>query len=138
MIDPLEAAIQFLLARTELSALSSRIADRHQYDNGWTQGQSGIVVIQDGGIPDIYVDVHNVRLEIQCYASSRASASDLDLSLLTISRTYAREAVSTDNGTALVHTFLPDSGASFIPDRDLNMERVLRFWRVQVSEEAVT
>lgn len=134
MIDPLEAFIQFLRDRSELNALGDRIADRQQYGNGWAKGDSAIVAILDGGTPDWYVEKHDVRLEVQCYADKRPDAADLDLSLLTISRTYGRVTVETENGTALLYSFLPDSGASFLPDPDVKMERVLRFWRVQVSE----
>lgn len=137
IIDPLEAAINFLRTRTELNALGDRIADRQQYGSGWTQGESAIVVIQDGGTPDWYVEKHDVRLEVQCYADERADAADLDLSLLAISRSYARVTVTTGKGSALVYSFLPDSGMSYLPDTDVHMERVLRFWRVQVSEGSV-
>lgn len=139
MIDPLEAAIKFLRTRTELNALGDRIADRHQYglEGGWTQGDSSIVVILDGGTPDWYVEKHDIRLEVQCYARERADASDMDLSLLAISRAYERVTVTTSKGNALVYSFLPDSGPSILPDVDVDMERVLRFWRIQVSEGTV-
>lgn len=137
MIDPLEAAIKFLLGRAELSGLSSRIANKHKYGEEWTTAQSSIIVILDDSDPDHYVPKHNTRLEVWCLAETDAAAMDLWMTLLTISRSAERKTVSTSQGDALVYSFLPESGPSYAPDEDLaklKIGRVLSFWNIQVNE----
>lgn len=138
MIDPLEAAIQFLLSRSELAGLDSRIASKHKYGEEWTTEQSSLVVILDDSDPNWYVQVHDVRLEVWSLAANDAAAMDLWMTLVSLSRNVARVAVTTSQGDALVYSFLPESGPSYLPDKDLDMmKRVLSFWRIQVSEVAV-
>ncbi len=140
MIDPLEAAIKFLLARSELSGLSSRIANKHKYGEEWTTAQSSMVVILDDSDPNHYVPVHDTRLEIWCLAETDVAAMDLWMTLVGISRTRERVTVVTSQGTALVYSFLPESGPSYLPMPETELEmikRVLSFWRVQVAETAV-
>jgi hypothetical protein len=137
MIDPLEAGIKFLLGRAELAGLSSRIANKHKYGEEWTTAQSSIIVILDDSDPDHYVPKHNARLEVWCLAETDAAAMDLWMTLVAISRDATREVVSTSNGSALVYSFLPESGPSYAPDEDLaklKIVRVLSFWNIQVNE----
>ena len=140
MIDPLEAAVKFLLGRSELSGLSSRIANKHKYGEEWTTDQSSIVVILDDSDPDHYVPKQDVRLEVWCLAGTDAAAMDLWMTLVAISRANERVVVTTSQGTALVYSFLPESGPSYLPMPEPELEmirRVLSFWRVQVAEDAV-
>ena len=135
MIDPLEAAIKVLMRRAELSALAGRIANKHRYNDAWTTAQAGLVVVLDDSDPDWYVPKLSVRLEMQCFGADDAAAMDTWMRLVEISRTLSREAVLTSQGEALVYSFLPESGPSYLPDPELTMlSRVLSFWRVQVSE----
>lgn len=136
MIDPLEAAIKFLTARTELSGLGGRIASKHKYGEEWATSQSSLVVILDDSNPNLYVQMHDVRLEVWCLASTDSAAMDIWMSLQTIFRTKERLVVSTSGGDALVYSFVPESGPSYLPDKELDvMKRVLSFWRIQVSEQ---
>lgn len=141
MIDPLEAAIKFLLARSELSGLSSRIASKHKYGEEWTTAQTSLVVVLDDSDPNHYVAVHDVRLELSCLAATDEAAMNLWMTLVGLSREKERVTVTTSLGNALVYSFLPESGPSYIPmpEDELRMlKRVLSFWRIQVSEVPVS
>lgn len=139
MIDPLEAAIQFMLGRAELADLNGRIAAKHKYGEAWKTSESGLVVVQDDSMPSHYVPIQDLRLEVQCYAASDANAMDTWLSLVEIARNCSRVAVLTSKGDALVYSFLQESGPSYVPDKDLTtMKRFLGFWRVQVGETSVS
>lgn len=140
MIDPLEAAIKFLLGRAELSGLSSRIANKHKYGEEWTLDQSSIVVILDDSEPNHYIEVHDTRLEVWCLAETDTAAMDTWMTLVGLSRNQERVTVTTSQGDALVYSFLPESGPSYLPmpEEELSdIRRVLSFWRIQVSEVAV-
>lgn len=135
MIDPLEAAIQFLLSRSELASLNRRISLRHKYGEEWTTDQASLVVRLDDSDPDHYVQWQTVRLEVWCLADNDAEAMRLWMTLMGLSRSVERVAVTTSQGDALVYSFLPESGPSYLPDPELDMmRRVLSFWQIQVSE----
>lgn len=139
MIDPLEAAIKFLLERAELADLNRRIASKHRYGEDWTTVQSSLVVILDDSDPNHYVPIQDVRLEVQSYAADDATAMDTWLKLVEISRACNRVAVLTSKGDALVYSFLQESGPSYLPDKDLDkLKRIISFWRVQVGEASVS
>jgi len=138
MIDPLEAAIQFLLSRTELAGLENRIASKHKYGEEWNSSQASLVVILDDSNPNLYVQMHEVRLEVWCLAATDAAAMELWLTLTGLSRTVERVPVVTSQGNALVFSFKPESGPSYLPEKELEMmKRVLSFWRIMVAEVAV-
>lgn len=138
MIDPLEAGIQFFLGRSELSTLSGRIASKYKYGEEWSTSDASLVVILDDSDPNWYVRKQDIRLELWCLADTDAAAMDVWLDLMTISRNAGRVVVTTSQGNALVYSFLPESGPSYLPDKDLSMmKRILSFWRLQVSEESV-
>ena len=139
MIDPLEAAIKFLTSRVELTGLSGRISSKHKYGEAWTTSQSSLILILDDSDPNWYVPIHDVRLEVWCVAADDATAMDLWMTLVGISREGARIPVTTSKGTALVYSFLPESGPSYMPIEDLDaMKRVLSFWRLRVCEVPVS
>ena len=138
MIDPLEAAIQFLLGCNELSGLSSRIANKHKYGETWTPAQASLIVILDDSDPNWDIQMQDVRLEVWCMAPNDAAAMDTWMILQGLARTTDRVIATTSQGDALVYSFLPESGPSYLPDEELNMmSRVLSFWRIQVCELAV-
>jgi hypothetical protein len=138
MIDPLEAAVKFLLAQNQLSSLDNRIASKHRYGEEWTADQASLVVVLDDSSPDLYVQKHDVRLEVSSYAADDATAMDTWMALIEISRNVERVVITTSNGNALVYSFKPESGPSYLPDKDLEtMKRIMSFWRIQVSEVAV-
>ena len=140
MIDPLETAIKFLLGRAELDGLGERIASKHKYGEEWTVGEASMIVILDDSDPNWYVQKQDVRLEIWSLAETDAAAMDLWMTLVGLSRNETRVTVVTSQGNALVYSFLPESGPSYLPmpETELNMiKRVLSFWRIQVSESLV-
>lgn len=137
MIDPLEAAIKFLLSRSELASLNRRIAPKHRYGEEWTTDQASLIVILDDSDPDHYVRKQDVRLEVWSLAETDAEAMNTWMTLVGLSRSVARTEVITSLGTALVYSFLPESGPSYLPmpEKELQMiKRVLSFWKIQVSE----
>ena len=141
MIDPLEAAIKFLLGRAELSGLSNRIASKHKYGEDWTVDQSYLIVILDDSDPNWYVQKQDVRLEVWSLAKTDEAAMELWMTLVGLSRNVTLVTVSTSQGNALVYSFLQESGPSYLPmpETELNMiKRVLSFWRIQVSESSVS
>lgn len=139
MIDPVEAAIKFLLGRSELASLAGRIAIKHKYGEEWTTDQASLVVMLDDSTPNHYVQVQDLRLEIWSLAADDPTAMDLWMTLVGLSRNVERSVVTTSKGAALVYSFLPESGPSYLPDKvDLvMMKRVISFWRIQVSEAVV-
>lgn len=140
MTDPLETAIKFLLGRTELDGLGERIASKHKYGEEWTVDQASMIVILDDSDPNWYVQKQDVRLEVWILAETDAAAMDLWMTLVGLSRNVTRVTVVTSQGNALVYSFLPESGPSYLPmpETELNMiKRVLSFWRIQVSESLV-
>ncbi len=137
MIDPLEAAVKFLLGRAELASLGSRIVSKHKYGLEWTTDQASLILILDDSDPNHYVQMQDVRLEVWSLAADDEMAMDIWMTLVGLSRNVERSAVITSKGTALVYSFLPESGPSYlpVPDSELSMmKRVLSFWRIQVSE----
>lgn len=141
MIDPLEVAIKLLLSRAELSGLSNRIASKHKYGESWQTNQSSLIVVLDDSEPNYYIDVQDVRLEVWCLAETDEAAMNLWMILVNLSRNVERTVVTTSLGNALVYWFLPESGPSYspMPEEELQMiKRVLCFWRIQVSEVPVT
>jgi hypothetical protein len=138
MIDPLEAAIQFLLGRASLTALvATRIANRHRYGVSWQADESSLIVKLDDTLPIYDYSMHEVRLELQARAANLDAAMSVWMALLTLSRTAGRVAVATSQGNALVYTFLPESSLSTPRDVDLDMAMVMGFWRLRVSESGV-
>jgi len=142
MIDPLEAAVKFLLGRAELSSLGNRISSKHRYGEQWTTAdpaQASLVIVLDDSDPDLYVQKHDIRLEVSSYAGDDATAMDTWMTLVGLSRTVERTVVATSKGNALVYSFKPESGPSYLPDKELDMlKRVMSFWRIQVSEVPIT
>jgi hypothetical protein len=138
MIDPLEAAIKFLLARSSLTALvSTRIAARHRYGVSWAAEANSLVVRLDDDLPIYDYPVRESRLELRIRANDLDKAMDIWLGLLEISRSAERVAVVTSKGNALVYSFLPDSSLSTPLDVELQMPMVMGFWRIRVAENAV-
>jgi len=118
--------------------LSNRIASKHKYGEDWSTAQSSLIVILDDSEPNWDLQVHDVRLEVQSYAADDATAMDTWMALVALSRDATRELVTTSKGDALVYSFLPESGPSYFPDKDLDMmKRILSFWRIQVYEAPV-
>jgi hypothetical protein len=135
-IDPLEAIITWLEAN--LSGVSGRVAAKHRYGEGWTEGQTGVSVHMDGGTPDLYVNVAPVRLEVRIYATDQVDVVTIWLTLVGLSRTYERFTVAISGSkTALVHYLHPESMLSLLYDETLRMDMGVVFFETLVSEAAV-
>lgn len=143
MIDPLEAAIKFFLSLEALEGLDERIGSKYKYgqQDGWALADPALVAILDDSNPDLYVQKLDIRLEVWCLAGTDEAAMDLWLILQDVSRNEERIVVETSKGNALVYSFKPESGPSYLPIQEKGLEivkRVLSFWRIQVSEVAVS
>jgi hypothetical protein len=149
MIDPLEAVIALLRADGSLTELvGDRIAAKHRYGDaskqiagqgapGWSTDDAGLALRLDGGSPELYAPLQDVRIEARIYAGSQIEGMQVWMRLVEISRDVDRALVDTTGGRALVHEFLQDSGPSLLFDSDLSMDLVLAFFGASVGEEAV-
>ena len=118
IIDPLETVLQYLKQQSASLGIS-QIASQHHFGAGWKSDAAGLVVRLDGGPPDIYLPLHNVRLEMRFYGGSQAAALTLALGLVELSRQITRELVNTTSGPALLHCLLIDSGMSSLYDEQM-------------------
>lgn len=149
MIDPLEVIIAFLLADAKLQELvGTRVASKHRYADAspgaagmgakaWATNERGLMVRLDGGAPDLYAPVQNVRLEVRAYAPSTPEAMRVQARLIEISRATERVNVDVSGGRALLYRFLQDSGVSLLYDDTLGLDYVLVFFTASVAEAAV-
>lgn len=136
VIDPLETMITWL--ETALTGVSGRVAGKHRYGSGWTEGQTGVSVHLDGGTPDIYAPLSRSRFEIRIYADDQVKVNDVWRALVALSRANSRFTVVTSHGTALVQTFLPVSGLSIPYDDVLRMDVGVVFFEAIVNEAVVS
>lgn len=135
-IIPVEAVIVWLAEA--LTFVEGRVAGKHRYGEAWSEGQTGVSVHMDGGVPDIYAKVVPQRLEIRIYSDDQEKVISTWMELVKLSRTTARFTVNTSLGTALIHTFLPETVLSLTYDDVLNKELGIVFFSSMVSEEAVS
>jgi hypothetical protein len=134
-IDPLETIIAWLT--NNLTSVEGRVAGKHRYGNGWSEGQTGVSVHIDGGTPDLYSPICEPRLEIRVYADDQVKIVDVWRALIALSRTQERFAVATSKGAALVHNVKPESVLSMLYDEILKMDLGVVFFSAKISEEAV-
>jgi hypothetical protein len=135
IIDPLETIITWL--ETALTSVSGRVAAKHRYGEGWSETQTGVSVHLDGGNPEIYAPLADVRIEIRIYADDQIKIVDVWRELVALSRANARFAVSTSKGVALVQNFIQQSGLSMPYDEILKMDLGVVFFGVKIGEEAI-
>lgn len=137
VIDPLEAIIDWLT--TALTSVSGRVAAKHRYGEGWTEGQTGMSVHMDGGQPELYVSVAPMRLEFRIYAGDQVDVVTVWRALVALSRTTERFTVAISGGkTALVHYLKPESQLSLLYEETLRMDMGVVFFEALVSEAAVS
>ena len=137
VIDPLEAIIDWLT--TALTSVSGRVAAKHRYGEGWTEGQTGVSVHLDGGQPDLYVNVAPVRLEVRIYATDQVDVVTIWRALVGLSRDNERFTVAISGSkTALVHYLHPESMLSLLYEETLRMDMGVVFFEALVSEAAVS
>lgn len=138
MIDPLEAVLVWLKQDAPLTELvSTRIASKHRYGDGWLVTQAGLMVRLDGGIPDLYAALQPVRLEARCYAPSQVEAMAIWRRLVEISRDTDRRSVLTTNGGGLLYRFNQSSGPSLLYDSEVKLDFVMCFFDALVAEGEV-
>lgn len=137
-IDPFETVIAFLKSSADLAQLvGERIAAKHRYGSAWERGDAALTVHLDGGTPDAYTPVQDLRVEVRCYASSPQQAMRIWRALVNLGREAERLRVPVSEGAALLHAWLQASGPSTLFDTDVNMDFVLAFFDVSVGEEQI-
>lgn len=134
MINALEMVIRYLKSA---GLSTSQIASKHRYGEPWKIGSSAVVARLDGGDPNLYVEIQNIRVEIRCFAAKDYLALELLNEIIEFSRTVNRVEQVAEGGTGLLYFIKPDSGPSGLFDPDLNMDVALMFFSVQVSEKGV-
>ena len=137
MINALEATIQLM----KTSGLSvDQIASKHRYGESgaaiWQPGSSSIVIRQDGGDLNLYVEVQTIRVEVRSFAKNDYLALELANEVYALTRSIERVEQKVSGGMALIYSFLPASGQSQLFDPDLKMDFVLQFFNVQISEKS--
>lgn len=136
MIDPLESIIQWLTV--DLTSVSGRVAGKHRFTDTWQRGQKCVSVHLDDGMPELYGEIAVARLELRLYGKTPVEIAEVWAALATLSRTKKRFTVTTSQGVALVHYFLPSSGLSVPFDDDLRMDVGVAFFTAMVAEVAVS
>lgn len=145
MIDPHETLLVWLMADVELGRLvSHRIAAKHRFGADapdvswalWPLGEPALGVYLDGGMPDIYTPVQEIRVECRCYGDTQYNAMRIWRRLQEMTRTTGREVVATSEGQALLHNFLTASGPSLLWDDVLHMDVCVGFFTAMVGEIA--
>ena len=135
MIDPLEIVIKWLKQDALLAELvSTRIAAKHRYGDGWKVTEAGLMVRLDGGLPDLYAEVQPVRLEMRCYGSSQTAAMAIWRRLVEVSRDTKRQPVLTENGGGLLYWLNQASGPSLLYDTDVKLDFAMCFFDALVAE----
>jgi len=135
VIDPLITVIAYLKTDAALSALvGTRIAIRHQYGNGWSNTQAGLVVQLDGGLPELYVQDQRVRLQLMAFAPTYAETLQIYRAVQGISRAFQRSEVTTTLGTALMRYFLMETQPTNLYDEAVDLPFTLFFMRAAVDE----
>lgn len=146
IIDPHEAVIAWLRSDDSLIELTgTQIAAKHRFGTAgpnaswvpWTIETPALGVYLDGGTPDIYTPIQEIRVECRCYADSQYKAMVIWRRLAELTRVTGREAVETLDGTALVHNFLQASGPSLVWDDVLHMDICIGFFSAIVGETAI-
>ena len=134
MINALATVIQYLKS----AGLSTRqIAEEYRYGEAWEKDSAGIVVRLDGGTPNLYAPLQEVRLEVRCYGKDALSASNMLSEIDTLSRSIDREPVKVGNDMAMLYWINQDSGPSILDDSNLQMKFALRFFMALVAEDKI-
>ena len=91
--------------------------------NGWRAGDERVVVTRIGGTPSIAYRVDNPRLDVDCYAASKAAAHDL----AQIVSAQLHDLPEGDHSAlgAVVSHVRDDVGLQFLPDPDTRAPRYL-------------
>jgi hypothetical protein len=142
MIIAQEAVIAHLRADVSLMDLANnQLGAKHQYGASggqWTPGSASLVVMLDGGFPDIYLPWQQPRLEVRCYGPTVYEAALIYSRLVEVSRETSRARVTTEKGLALVYWLLMESSPSQLYDPDLEMDFLMVFMRAAVNELSLT
>lgn len=135
VIDPLEAVITWL--ETALTTVSGRVAGKHRYGDDWADDATGVSVHLDGGTPDLYAPVGELRFEMRIYSTDQAAIVAVWMQLVDLSRDNKRFIQNTTRGNALIHYFLPGSTLSLTYDDPLEKDLGIVFFESMISEAAV-
>jgi len=133
MISAIEVIVQYF--KSASLPANNQVAVKHRYPDPWLPNTAGIVVVPDGGTPNLYLPVQNLRLEIRCYEANSYLALTLLDQVMELARATGREQVIISTGTAMLYNFYQESGPSLLYDEDLNMDFALAFFSAKVNEQ---
>jgi hypothetical protein len=143
MIDPVEVCIQAIKSAAPTLA-GGQVASKNHYvgadssDPGlWPVNTEGISMRLDGGQVELYLPVHDIRLEVRCFGNDQPGAMALLITFQQLARTLQRKMVEVSGGTALLYFMVPESGPSLLYDADLGKDFSLQFFHAKVHEQSV-
>lgn len=132
MIDPLSVVIQYLKS----AGLSTRqIAEKERYGDAWQPGSASLVVRLDGGTPDPYLPIQELRFEVRCYGADSPEAIGLYGEIVELTRVTDRMAVTIGSQIGLLYWIMLDAAPTSSYDPDLNQDFVLVFLRAKIAEQ---
>ena len=135
MINAMEVLVKYL--QDAGIPANGQVAVKHRFPDPWLVNTEAVVLQPDGGTPELYLPVHNQRVEARCYAGSAYDALALLDSINNLALGTGREVVSTTQGSAVLYSFSQESGPSLLFDDVLNMDFALAFYEIRVSHQAV-
>uniref|UniRef100_A0A6M3XDZ0 Tail protein n=2 Tax=viral metagenome TaxID=1070528 RepID=A0A6M3XDZ0_9ZZZZ len=136
MIDPLEVMVVYLAAQMG-SQVAGRVAAKHRFGTAWTVGQAAIVVHPDGGSPDLYAPIQQVRFELDFYGADTPEILALWGTVVALSRAVNRNQVTVSGGAALLQSFTQASGPSLLYDEEIKADFGMAFFEAIIAEEPV-
>lgn len=131
--------IQYLLAETVVSSLTTQIAAKQLYGESWSQGTLGIVVSNSasgGQLNDLPVNLE--RVSITVYAGNIDSAMATFEAIRKVLRAVDRVTVTfPDASKKYLYFAVPTSGPSNGWNPEINMDFTLGFFQAMGHEEAL-
>jgi hypothetical protein len=135
MIEPLACVIQYLLTRPEITGLvGDRIGPQHRYSIAWETTQPALVLQWNGGDPDLYLPIQNLRVEARAYAPTHAEAGSLWGALAALARATGRVPVAVGAETGLLYSLRPSGGPLALWDAEIQLPCLYGFFDAVVGE----
>lgn len=133
-MNALAVVIQYL----KRASLSTRqISSKTHWGDGWDPQTMGIVARMDGGDPNLYEVLRQVRIEVRTYAAEETACMGLMDEVENACRKAERVTQAESGGTALIYWINPDSGRSVLFDEDVQMPFTLQFFEAAISVEEI-
>ena len=133
-MNALEAVIQYL-KHAELS--TEQIASKTHFGDGWDPQSPAIVARMDGGDPNLYGVMQQVRIEVRTFAISEIACVGLMDEVENACRKAQRVTQPVSDGTALIYWINPDSGRSVLYDEEQEMYFGLLFFEAAISVQGL-